>query len=290
MQDHEQGVPTRPVLLLETGGVRLQEGNYGLLAIAEIGAAIVALRPHTPVVSVISGMIGCYGGMSICAAGLSSHLIMTRQGRMQLNGSEVIEQEAGIAELDSDDKQKIWSMVGGKQRVEAGFADQLVEDDIGQIKQAIRDSFDQGVKKINRSAQVKLYQHLLAEIGSAENLKPEDVRELWKNHRDETGAEKLEQLRQGWASNSIASGTRGEKWFNLLADHGDIRQEKPLLCYAQMDGSVRKTSDLSRLFLIPMPDLFVPATAKWGWTRAGVLQLTCVKPWKQIKMVSAVQL
>ncbi|WP_244898191.1 biotin-independent malonate decarboxylase subunit beta [Paenibacillus xylanexedens] len=252
LQDHEQGVPTRPVLLLETGGVRLQEGNYGLLAIAEIGAAIVALRPHTPVVSVISGMIGCYGGMSICAAGLSSHLIMTRQGRMQLNGSEVIEQEAGIAELDSGDKQKIWSMVGGKQRVEAGFADQLVEDDIGQIKQAIRDSFEQDVKKINRSAQVNLYQHLLAEIGSAENLKPEDVRELWKNRKDETGAEQLEQLRQGWVSSSNSSGTRGEKWFNLLADHGDIRQgEAPSVLCA--DGRIGE-ENVRFISVVPDPN------------------------------------
>src|SRR2546423_1724469 len=43
LRDHEQGIHTRPVLLLETGGVRLQEANLGLAAIAEIIAAIVAL-------------------------------------------------------------------------------------------------------------------------------------------------------------------------------------------------------------------------------------------------------
>ena len=46
MRDAESGRPVRPVLLLETGGIRLQEANLGLLAIAEIHAAIVALRSY----------------------------------------------------------------------------------------------------------------------------------------------------------------------------------------------------------------------------------------------------
>ena len=54
-RDWEQGRPIRPVLLLETGGIRLQEANLGLLAIADIHAAIVRLRQHTPVVGVIAG-------------------------------------------------------------------------------------------------------------------------------------------------------------------------------------------------------------------------------------------
>ena len=70
--------PIRPVLVLETGGIRLQEANLGLLAVADIHAAIVRLRRHAPVVGVIAGLVGCFGGMSI-AAGLCSHLIMTRQ-------------------------------------------------------------------------------------------------------------------------------------------------------------------------------------------------------------------
>ena len=40
-EDNRNGIPTCAVLLLETGGVRLQEANLGLAAIAEIHAAIV---------------------------------------------------------------------------------------------------------------------------------------------------------------------------------------------------------------------------------------------------------
>src|SRR5580692_1797379 len=46
--DSENGKPTATVLLLETGGVRLQEANLGLAAIAEIMASILGLRRYAP--------------------------------------------------------------------------------------------------------------------------------------------------------------------------------------------------------------------------------------------------
>ena len=54
---------------------------------------------------------------------------MTRQARLGMNGPEVIEQEAGIEELDSRDRSLIWSMIGGEQRAAVGLVDTLVEDD-----------------------------------------------------------------------------------------------------------------------------------------------------------------
>ncbi|MDO3410405.1 biotin-independent malonate decarboxylase subunit beta [Saccharibacillus sp. CPCC 101409] len=233
LRDRENGIPTRPVLLLETGGVRLQEGNYGLLAIAEIGAAIVALRPHVPVVSVISGMIGCYGGMSICAAGLSSRLIMTRQGRLQLNGSEVIEQEAGIAELDAADKPLIWSLTGGAQRVAAGFADVLAEDDIPEIAQAIRSAFEAGAPAENRSARVEFYRGLLAAVDPRARLTPEEFRELFRRasegspERNEQSPPERPESRQDRREQDEApqsaqtARTRGRIWFERLSGRED---------------------------------------------------------------------
>ncbi|MEX5339264.1 carboxyl transferase domain-containing protein, partial [Pseudomonas paraeruginosa] len=49
VEDNLKGIPTAAILLLETGGVRLQEANLGLAAIAEIQAAIVNLRQYQPV-------------------------------------------------------------------------------------------------------------------------------------------------------------------------------------------------------------------------------------------------
>ncbi|RYP48871.1 hypothetical protein DL770_011188 [Monosporascus sp. CRB-9-2] len=44
VEDNRNGIPTRAVIVFETGGVRLQEANLGLAAIAEIHAGIRALR------------------------------------------------------------------------------------------------------------------------------------------------------------------------------------------------------------------------------------------------------
>ncbi len=92
VEDNLKGIPTAAILLLETGGVRLQEANLGLAAIADIQAAIVNLRQYQPVIAVVAGSVGCFGGMSI-AAGLCSYIVMTQEGRLGLNGPQVIEQE-----------------------------------------------------------------------------------------------------------------------------------------------------------------------------------------------------
>ncbi|ATP45284.1 biotin-independent malonate decarboxylase subunit beta [Pseudomonas putida] len=136
IEDNRNGTPTCAVLLLETGGVRLQEANLGLAAIAEIQAAIVELRSYQPVIGVIAGSVGCFGGMSI-AAGLCSHLLVTREARLGLNGPQVIEQEAGIAEYDAKDRPFIWSLTGGEQRHASGLVDGYVADDADAIRQQL---------------------------------------------------------------------------------------------------------------------------------------------------------
>jgi malonate decarboxylase beta subunit len=178
LRDAERAHPICPVLLLETGGIRLQEANLGLLALAEIHAAIVALRRHVPVVGVVAGTVGCFGGMAI-AAGLCSHLVMTREGRVGLNGPQVIEQEAGVAELDSDDRRLIWGTIGGEQRTATGVADALVEDDVAAIAEAVRAAFDAEPPAEHRSAQVGRYEHRLAEIDTSESLEGPALRALW---------------------------------------------------------------------------------------------------------------
>jgi malonate decarboxylase beta subunit len=178
LRDAERGHLVRPVLILETGGIRLQEANLGLLAIAEIHAAIVALRSHVPVVGVIAGMVGCFGGMAI-AAGLCSYVVMTREGRLGLNGPQVIEQEAGVAELDSEDRRLVWETIGGEQRVATGMADVLVEDDVAAIARAVRIAFEAGVPAEHRSAQVGRYEARLAGINASDPLDGTALRGVW---------------------------------------------------------------------------------------------------------------
>ncbi|MFD7921414.1 biotin-independent malonate decarboxylase subunit beta [Streptomyces sp. NPDC059740] len=180
LRDAGSGRPVRPVLLLETGGIRLQEANLGLLAIAEIHAAIAALRRHVPVVGVITGMIGAYGGMGI-AAGLCSDLVMTAAGRLALNGPEVIENEAGVAELDSRDRGMIWAYSGGSQRTAVGLADVLVPDDTTAVRDAVRAVFARGPRPDAecRSARVEEFTRRLAGADPALALDPQWLRAAW---------------------------------------------------------------------------------------------------------------
>jgi len=150
VEDNRRGIATRAVLLLETGGVRLQEANLGLAAIAEIQAAIVELRQYQPVVGLVAGPVGCFGGMSI-AAGLCSYLLVTREARLGLNGPQVIEQEAGIEEYDSRDRPFIWSLSGGEQRHASGLVDGYVADDVEQIRGQLLALFARGKPALERS-------------------------------------------------------------------------------------------------------------------------------------------
>jgi len=137
------GQPTAAVIMFETGGVRLQEANLGLNAVAEICSAVLDLRTMAPVVGVIAGTVGSFGGMSI-AAGLCTRLISTRQGRIGLNGPAVIEQEAGVDEFDSSDHALIWAVTGGEHRHAAGLVDDLVPDDTDRIRGAVIAALDAG--------------------------------------------------------------------------------------------------------------------------------------------------
>ncbi len=177
-RDCESSRPILPVLLLETGGVRLQEANLGEAAVAEIHAEIIALRRHMPVIGVITGMVGCFGGMSI-AAGLCSYLVVFPQARLELNGPEVIEQEAGIDELDANDKHLIWSLIGGEQRYETDFADELIEDDANALRQAIQNLAARGVPAQHRSERVEDFRRSLAKINPATPPDGPELRRIW---------------------------------------------------------------------------------------------------------------
>lgn len=169
LRDCEQGQPVYPLLSLESGGVRLQEANLGLNAIAEISAAVVALRRYVPVIGVTAGMVGCFGGMSI-VAGLCSYLIATHEARLGLNGPEVIEQEAGFEEFDASDRPLIWSIDGGTQRYACGLIDVLVEDDTRPIIAAVQACLQQGLPPVHRSTQVDYYRTLFAPIDFSQQL------------------------------------------------------------------------------------------------------------------------
>lgn len=177
-EDNRNGIQTQAVLCLETGGVRLQEANLGLAAIADIHAAIVDLRRYTPVVGIVAGTVGCFGGMSIAAA-LCSYLIVTREARLGLNGPQVIEQEAGIEEYDSRDRPFIWSMTGGEVRYQSGLVDALVGDGVNAVKAAMYDALAKGVPAQHRTDNYDWYLDRLSNFDTRKQADSEQIHALF---------------------------------------------------------------------------------------------------------------
>ncbi len=136
----EKSLIERPdafLLMIDSGGVRLQEANAGFISVSEISKAILKLqRLDIPVVALIGGGCGAFGGMGLVAR-LCSCIIMSDKGRMGLTGPEVIETVHGKNEFDSRNTELVWKITGGKTKFEIGEANYLVSDSITQFRDAV---------------------------------------------------------------------------------------------------------------------------------------------------------
>lgn len=132
----ERDRPDAVVLLAESGGVRLHEANAGLIAVSEVMRAVLDVRAAgIPVVVLIGGQNGCFGGMGIVARCADS-VVMSDIGRLSMSGPEVIEASHGVEEFDSRDRALVWRTTGGKHRYLSGDCDVLVEDDVAAFREA----------------------------------------------------------------------------------------------------------------------------------------------------------
>ncbi|MDN8613168.1 biotin-independent malonate decarboxylase subunit beta [Variovorax ginsengisoli] len=132
--------PAAVLLLAESGGVRLHEANAGLIAVSEVMRAVLDVRAAgVPVVVLIGGANGCFGGMGIVAR-CADHIVMSDVGRLAMSGPEVIEASHGVEEFDSRDRALVWRTTGGKHRWLTGDCDALVEDDVTAFRDAAIDA------------------------------------------------------------------------------------------------------------------------------------------------------
>jgi malonate decarboxylase beta subunit len=250
LRDARAGKLIFPVLILDTGGIRLQEANLGLLAISEIHSAIVALREFVPVIGVIAGRVGCFGGMAIAAA-LCTFLIGNEVGRLGLNGPEVIEQEAGTDEFDAHDRVLIWETLGCRRRLAMGQVDLLVDDSVQAIKEAI-------VTRIN--------------IGAAEKqrgivLRTREIAVQTQKIQDHATPD-LEPD----AEKSFSSG-RGRRWYNALMENAAEHAEGKSLLVGDAQWG---TETIRAISVVPNPLARFPRARQgqmgveegWGIARA----------------------
>ncbi|NUZ06417.1 biotin-independent malonate decarboxylase subunit beta [Piscinibacter koreensis] len=130
--------PDAVLLLAESGGVRLHEANAGLIAVSEVMRAVLDVRAAgIPLVVLIGGANGCFGGMGIVAR-CCDWVVMSDIGRLGMSGPEVIEASHGVEEFDSRDRALVWRTTGGKHRWLSGDCDLLVADSIDAFRDAAR--------------------------------------------------------------------------------------------------------------------------------------------------------
>ena len=128
--------PAAVIVLAESGGVRLHEANAGLIAVSEVMRALLAVRTAgIPVLMLIGGANGCFGGMGLIAR-CADWVVMSDMGRLAMSGPEVIESSNGVEEFDSRDRALVWRTTGGKHRYLTDDCDVLVEDDVAQFRSA----------------------------------------------------------------------------------------------------------------------------------------------------------
>jgi malonate decarboxylase beta subunit len=126
--------PAAVLFLIDSGGVRLHEANAGLIAISEIMRAVLDARAAgVPVIALVGGSCGAFGGMGIVAK-LCSAILISEEGRLALSGPEVIETVMGVEEFDAKDRALVWRVTGGKHRYLMGDCAALVDDDLAAFR------------------------------------------------------------------------------------------------------------------------------------------------------------
>jgi malonate decarboxylase beta subunit len=124
------------LLLLETGGVRLHEANAGLIAVSEVMRAVLDTRAAgIPVIALVGGSNGCFGGMGIVAR-CTNGVVISEESRLAMSGPEVIETAGGVEEFDARDRALVWRVTGGKHRYLIGDAQAIVADDVKAFRDA----------------------------------------------------------------------------------------------------------------------------------------------------------
>ncbi|GKS73943.1 biotin-independent malonate decarboxylase subunit beta [Acidovorax sp. SUPP950] len=165
--------PTAVLLLAESGGVRLHEANAGLIAVSEVMRAVLDVRAAgIPVVVLIGGANGCFGGMGIVAR-CADHVVMSDMGRLAMSGPEVIEASHGVEEYDARDRALVWRTSGGKHRWLTGDCDALVEDDVAAFRTAAIDAL--GAARPVTPAALEAEHALLAARMAALDHLPDDA-------------------------------------------------------------------------------------------------------------------
>lgn len=170
--------PAAVLVLAESGGVRLHEANAGLIAVSEVMRALLDVRAAAvPVLMLIGGANGCFGGMGLVAR-CADRVVMSDIGRLAMSGPEVIESSHGVEEFDSRDRALVWRTTGGKHRYLSGDCDCLVADDVGAFRAAAIEAVGAGSQPLTLEALEAEHALLAGRLATCGDC--DDAFEVWR--------------------------------------------------------------------------------------------------------------
>ncbi|OCG24269.1 biotin-independent malonate decarboxylase subunit beta [Gilliamella sp. wkB108] len=182
------------VISFETGGVRLQESNAGLLAHAEVMDQIQNCRGKVPIITLVGSKIGAFGGMGFVAAA-TDVIIMNQYGRVGLTGPEVIEQEMGKEEFDASDVSLVFRTTGSKHKYIMQDCNFLVDDKISAFRSQLESVLNltmNDIEKLRRIGSEELVKKQLKCVKLSIDLKPKDSVDVWKYANNDNPDELIE--------------------------------------------------------------------------------------------------
>ena len=179
----------RPAMVIsfETGGVRLHEANAGLLAHAEVMDQFQDCKGKVPIVALIGGRVGCFGGMGFVAAATDA-IIMSQFGRLGLTGPEVIEEEMGKDEFDASDRALVYRTTGGRHKYIMGDCNVLVADSIAAFRIALHEILLKPYCEIAAMSCIGSLEKIQSQLKLVDlcvETAPKDARDVWKSAGNE---------------------------------------------------------------------------------------------------------
>lgn len=172
-------------------------------------------------------------------------------------------------EFDSSDKALIWNTIGANQRLDTGLIDDVVEDTIGAVIEAVDAALGAPVKPA-KTEQIDFYLTLLKALDPTETWTPERYREFYKQQQPVKQPVPL--AKEGAAD---ASDGRGYRWFSRLTGIAHPVSEVPTVLAAD----VEKNGQLCRyIAIVPDAENRFPRVRKGevgmmeGWTVAQIVR------------------
>lgn len=183
----------RPAVIIsfDTGGVRLHEANAGLLAHAEVVDQLQDCKGKVPVIALIGGRVGCFGGMGFVAAA-ADVIVMSQFGRLGLTGPEVIEEELGKDEFDASDRALVYRTTGGRHKYIMGDCNELVDDSIGAFRFALDGLLAKPYEEIAMLSSIGSLAKVESQLKWVDlcvRLSPKDAMDVWRNAGNEAPEE-----------------------------------------------------------------------------------------------------